>query len=53
MGVHCTCLSNSSKFKIFQNKKLEGKSPMLFPRTVTKLKAYARQKREAYKYREF
>ena len=26
---------------------------MLFPRTVTKLKAYARQKREAYKYREF
>lgn len=53
MGVHCTCLSNSCKFKIFQNKKLEGKSPMLFAKTVTKLKAYVRQKREAYKCREF
>lgn len=53
MGVHCTCLSNSSKFKTFQNKKLEGKSPMLFARTVTKLKAYVRQKREAYTYHEF
>lgn len=53
MGVHCTCLSNSGKFKIFQNKKLEGKSPMLFASTVTKLKAYVRQKRKAYKYREF
>ena len=53
MGVHCTCLSNSGKFKIFQNKKLEGKSPMLFARTVTKLKAYVRQERKAYKYREF
>lgn len=30
--------------KNFQNKKLEGKSPMLFARTVTKLKAYVRQK---------
>lgn len=26
---------------------------MLFAKTVTKLKAYVRQKRDAYKYREF
>lgn len=26
---------------------------MLFARTVTKLKAYVRQERKAYKYREF